>query len=358
MGASAMRTSVRIVVILLAGTAIIASCAVIQPPPGGPEDKRPPAIVETIPRPDSAGVARNIAPAIVFSEKVDPTSFKNRVFVYPPVEFERLRVRGERLEISFRDELPETTVCLLVRAGVKDYHRVESKQNYLLFFSTGDSIARGEVSGVILFKEKPDSSAVVELFEIHGDTTLDVRTATRSRVSFAGKDGVFALRALPADGSKFLLRAFSDRDGDSRYSEGKEFAALYPQTIVLGPFRERFEEVRINIIDPNEPGSIDGRIVNETQFRTPPTVCISPAGAGKKTLAARADSTGAFVLSRVPPGAYLFSAFIDVNPDTLCGTYFAEGDTTRAIDEPRVALPDTLRLKPGELKTLQPVTIR
>lgn len=353
-----MRDYIRTIVILMAETTFIAACAVIQPPPGGPEDKRPPAIVETIPRSDSAGVARNIAPVVVFSEKVDPASLKNRIFVYPPVEFDRLTVKGERLEIRFKDELPETTICLLVRAGIKDYHRVETKENHLLFFSTADSISRGEVSGVILFMEKPDSTGVAELFAVRSDTTLDLRTAKRARVSFAGKDGRFELRALPADGSTFLLRAFSDRDGDSRYSEGKEFAALYPHTIALEAARERLEEIRINIIDPNEPGSIEGRVVNETQFTMPPTIRLSPAGTGRKMFAARADSTGTFVFSRVPPGAYLFSAFIDIKVDTLCGTYFAEGDTTRALNEPCVSLSDTLRLKPGEIKTLQPLTIK
>ena len=67
---------------------------------------------------------------------------------------------------------------------------------------------------------------------------------------------------------------------------------------------------------------------------------------------------GAFTLSRVPPGAYVFSAFIDVKPDTLCGTYFVKGDTTRAIAEPCFTLPDTLRLKPGETRKLDPFTLK
>jgi hypothetical protein len=353
-----MRDVVRTAIVLLAVTAVVGACAVIQPPPGGPEDKRPPEIVETTPRADSAGVARNVAPAIVFSEKVDPASFKNRIFVYPPMEFDRIAVKGERLEIRFKDELPETTVCLLVRAGIKDYHSVESKQNYLLFFSTADSIARGVISGVILYKEKPDSTGVAELFAVRGDTTPDLRTAKRVRVSFAAKDGRFELPGLPADGSKFILRGFGDRDGDSRFSEGKEFAEVYPSPIVLDPSRERVDEIRINTIDPNEPGSIEGRILNETGLAAAPTVRLSPAGAGKRSFTALADSTGAFVLWRVAPGAYLFSAFIDMKADTLCGTYFAEGDTTRALNEPCVALSDTLRLKPGEIKTLPPVTIK
>ncbi len=352
------RASIGSACIALSGAAILAACAVMEPPPGGPEDRVPPSIVSTVPREDSARVARNVAPVFHFSEKVDPASFKNRIFVYPPVEFDRLRVKGERLEIAFRELLPETTICILVRSGIKDYHRVESKQEFMLYFSTADSIARGEISGIVLFKEKPDSAGVVELFEAAGDTAINMRTAKRSRVAFAGKDGRFALRALPTDGTRFLLRAFIDADGDARYSEGKEFAATRSDTIALDRFRPAREEIRIVIIDPNEPGAIEGQVANETAFPISPTVRLAPAARGAKPIAAWADSTGAFILSRVPPGSYTVTAFIDVKPDTMCGVYYEAADSTRALEEPCVALPDTLTIKPGERKTLDPITLR
>ena len=353
-----MRTSARRAAIISAGIGFLAACAVIQPPPGGPEDTRPPGILATVPAADSAGVSRTVAPEIIFTEKVNPASFKNSIIVHPPVEFERLSIKGERLVIHFKGDLPETTVCLLIRAGIEDYHRVKSKQNFLLFFSTADSIAPGSISGVILFKEKPDSMGVAELFSATSDTMPDLRTAKRARVSFASRDGRFELRGLPTDGAKFQLRVFADRDGDGRYSEGKEFAAIYPQPITLGPSQERVEEILLNIIDPNEPGSIKGSVINETGISSAPMIRLSPVETGGAMFATKADSTGAFVLSRVLPGAYLFSAFIDIQADTLCGTYFEEGDTTRALTEPCVSLPDTLRVKPGEAKTLEPITIK
>lgn len=352
------RSSAGRVLVACAGAALLAACAVQEPPPGGPEDRVPPSIVSTVPREDSAGVGRDVAPVFFFNEKVDPASFKNRILVYPPVDFDRLRVKGERLEITFRGLLPETTFCILVGAGIRDYHRVESKRGFLLYFSTADSISRGEISGIVLFKEKPDSAGVAELFEVAGDTAMELRSAKRSRVAFAGKDGRFALRALPTDGSKFLLRAFIDLDGDTRYSEGKELAALRPDTIVLDRFRPIREDVRIVIIDPKEPGAVDGRIVNETPFRTAPTVRLAPAARGVQAIAAQADSTGAFILSRVPPGSYTVSAFIDVKADTMCGVYYEAADSTRALNEPCVTLPDTLTIKPGERRTLDPITLK
>jgi hypothetical protein len=311
-----------------------------------------------MPAPDSAGVARTVVPVITFSEKVDPMSFKNRVFTFPPVTFDKLSVKGERLEIRFKGELPETTMCVLVRPGIRDYHRVESKDNYLFYFATAPSLGAGEISGTISFKDKPDSTGVAELFAVPRDTVFNIQRAKRSRVAFAGGDGSFDLRCLPADGSRFFLRAFADRDGDSRYAEGKEFATMYPDTIALDPLRSRIEGIRITIIDPNEPGSLQGSIVNETGFKGPPMVRLSPAWTEGKALAVRADSTGAFRVKTVPPGPYLLSAFIDLKADSLCGSYPSPEDTTISLAEPCVTLPDTLRFAPGEAKTLEPVKLR
>jgi len=351
------RTSAGKVLIACAG-ALLAACAVQEPPPGGPEDRIPPSVVSTVPREDSAGVARDAAPVFFFNEKVDPASFKNRIFIYPPVEFDRLRVKGERLEIAFRGLLPETTFCILLGSGIRDYHRVESKRSFMLYFSTADSIARGEISGIVLYKEKPDSAGVAELFEVAGDSATDVRSAKRSRVAFSGRDGRFVLRALPADGSRFLLRAFIDTDGDARCSEGKEFSTLRPDTIVLDRLRPIREDIRIVIIDPKEPGAVDGRIVNETAFRDAPTLRLAPVARGVQPLVARTDTTGSFIFSKVPPGEYTVSAFIDLKPDSICGAYYDAADSTRALDEPCVKLPDTLTIKPGERRTLDPLTLK
>jgi hypothetical protein len=337
---------------------LAAACAVMQAPSGGPEDKTPPRVIETVPAPDSAGVARDVTVRVVYSEKVDPTSFKNRVSILPREEFSHLKVRGDRVEIGFAHDLPETTFCLLIGAGVRDYHRVENKRPYLLFFSTADSIETGKVSGFITFKGKPDSAGVAELFAVRPDSATEMRSSQRARVAFARKDGSFTFEALPTDGSRFLLRGFIDLDGDGRYSGGKEFATVYPDTIALRPLRRIVEDLRIDVINPNEPGSVEGQVVNETAFKLPATVRLDPIEAGRRWLSTRADSIGKFVFASVPPLSYRVSVFIDVKPDTVCGTYVEAADTAQALPEPCLVLPDTLRLKPGEVKKLEPITVR
>jgi len=346
--------------VILCGVAVLAAaCAVMEPPSGGPEDRTPPRVLSTAPPADSAGVSPGVRPVITFSERMDEESFKNRVMVFPPLPFDRLKVRGESLEISFDTLFPaDTTVCIVLRPGFRDNHLVSSPLGYTFYFATADSMAGGQISGSILFKEKPDSTGVAELFELRGDTAFAVDRTKPSRAVNAEALGRFAFRGLPAGNAQYVLRAFTDRDGDGHYSPSKEFAALYPDTIVLTPAAPVRENVTVRVIDPNEPGSIAGRVVNETALGRPATLRLEPFAKGVRVKTAEADTTGSFLLAPVQPGMYRLSAFIDMKPDTLCGSYVEAADTTKTLSEPCVTIADTLVVKPGEAKTIPAVTLK
>ena len=342
-----------LVVILL-----LAACAVVKPPSGGPEDTIAPRVVSTAPRPDSAGVARDVKPVITFSEKIDGTSFTNKVLVFPPASFGRLRARGENFEISFASPLPETTVCVVLRPGIKDYHQVATKESYTFCFATADSMDSGAISGWVLLKDQPDSSGVAELFQIRGADTIKVYTARPSRIALADHGGTFAFRGLPTNDARFLLWGWIDVDNDGRFTQGKDYDALHPDTLLLTSRAHLVEALRLKVINPKEPGSIAGRVVNETVFKIRPTLRLESLKQGERARVANADSTGNFLLTALLPGSYRLTAFIDVKRDTLCGTYASPTDTAIVSREPCLTLPDTLVLKPGEEKKLAPFTLK
>ncbi|UCF03959.1 MAG: Ig-like domain-containing protein [bacterium] len=346
----------RPLVVLLA--LAITTCAVIEPPTGGPEDTEPPIIVEYSPRPDSTGVSRETSVRIAFSEDLDSESFKNRVRFYPPVEFDRVTVKGNRLEIRFRELLPETTFCVLLAAGFKDHHGVRSSRNEQFYFATSDSIERGQLSGHILFKSKLDSISVVKAFEIRADTAINVFKQEESRIAFTERDGSFRLRALPADSSRYLLWAFRDETGDGKYTSGKDFSLLFGDTLLLTTDKTTIDGLVINVIDPNEPGSVQGRVINESGIDELAMIRFDPLLPGEPPLLAVADTTGHFKLIKVRPGGYLFSAFLDIAPDSVCGSYPDPLDSTATLQEPCFEMPDTLVIGPGESKTLEPVLLQ
>jgi hypothetical protein len=333
------------------------SCAVVQPPSGGPEDREPPHIVSVIPVPDSAGVERETDIRISFSENVDGETFKERVRLYPAVGFDEIKVKGNVLRIRFSESLPETTLTLLLSAGYADLHGVRTKESFISHFSTESEIQNGTITGKVLFKEQIDPNGVVKLHEIVPDSALSYKTDRESRIAFAGEDGSFSFNALPTDSTPFIMWAFSDTDDDGIYVEEKEFHELYPDTLRLTPSRRIATEKFINIIDPNEPGQIIGRIMDETGFGLAPTVRLVPILPGEPPFVFRADSTGNFVATNIPPGRYLMQAFVDIAMDSMCGTYSSPDDSTLTLREPCFELPDTLVIEPGGEKTIEPVTL-
>ena len=152
--------------LLLTSMITFLSCAVMKPPEGGPKDETPPRVIDISPQPGSSGVDRASPIRITFSEKIDGDSFKKLIQVYPPLEFGRIGAKGEAFEISFKEELPETTICVVIRKGYTDQHRVKAKKGIEFCFSTADSIDTGSISGQVLFKMAPDSTGLAKLVAV------------------------------------------------------------------------------------------------------------------------------------------------------------------------------------------------
>lgn len=336
---------------------LAAACAVQKPPSGGPADKTPPRLVGTSPVPDSTGVGRDEPVRLVFSERIDGESFKSLVRVYPPLEFESVRGDGPALEIRFRDAMPETTIVVAVSGGYLDYHGVKSGRPILLRFSTADSMPAGVISGRVRFKGIPDSSGVVQLFAVRPDTTIDPANDREDLVAFADSRGNYDFDALPADSASFLLFAFIDADGNGRRSGEKEFAQLFPDTVLLTSERPERLHLEFDIIDPNEPGSVEGIVVDETGLGVSPLVVLMPLLPEEPRIAALADTSGLFALPRIPPGRYIFTALIDMRQDSLCGDYPSPEDSTILLPEPCFTAPETLFVMPGKTVTLEPFTL-
>ena len=72
------------------------------------------------------------------------------------------------------------------------------------FFSTLDRLEIGEISGKILFKQKPDSNAVACLVQVRSDTLGAIFSEKESRITFADKYGNYRFRALYFNGAPAL----------------------------------------------------------------------------------------------------------------------------------------------------------
>ncbi len=141
--------------LLLCLALLCQSCAMRRAPSGGPEDKTPPRVVRTFPRPDSTNVRSLPYIEIEFNENVDRNSLREQVGMMPepPGGFEIKWKGGKILRVVLKDSLdPNQTYIVNVGTELRDYRGNRLKAPVVITFSTGENIDRGQISGQILAK--------------------------------------------------------------------------------------------------------------------------------------------------------------------------------------------------------------
>jgi uncharacterized protein (DUF2141 family) len=215
------------------------SCARQGYPPGGPADTTPPRILQVIPSPDSTRVSRNTSLFFTFSEKIDPKSFEQAIFITPsPVPFEeeenglQFKWHGGKVELRFPDSLrANRTYVVTVGTEVRDVRSNRMKDSFSFAFSTGDSLDRGEMRGQV-FADKP-AGALVLAYALEGNTEPDPAKQYADYYTQLGEAGGFVLTNLaPGTYRVFVL---TDSDGDRLYTRGEEMIGIPPRDAVITP---------------------------------------------------------------------------------------------------------------------------
>jgi hypothetical protein len=329
----------------------------VEPPTGGPEDKTPAKVDEIFPERDSTGISRDASVRISFSEKIDQESFRKKIIVYPEIEFKEIKVKDNVLEISFEKELPETTICLFLQKGYMDGHGVKAEDAEIFYFSTSDSLEAGLISGYILLKGKLLPGGMAKLIYAEGDTAKEYYNKKELRTAPCDKTGRFEFKYLPTDGTPYMVWGFVDINGDGSFNSDKELSMLHPETLYLDSADPMSKSFTMNIIDPNEPGEVKGIAENNSGIDFPVTIFVADIEKEDKRYYTLADSLGGYRIPGIHPGKYLLSAFLDIQADSVPGNYIDLDDSTTTRIEPRVILPDTIKVGPGEKKDIPKLSI-
>ncbi len=315
---------------LALGLASTLACATIEAPTGGPVDETPPVLAASSPDSGSVGLAPFDRFELVFSEKVQPLPAERILKLYPPLEIRKSGWSGRRrLVVELAGPVPADTVLLIeIPAGLTDVHRVRSAATTIVPLATAAAFPPGVIHGVLREEEGPAGRGVVELFALPPDS-LEWFQQDPLRRAAADSLGRFALRWLPVPGGPWLLRAFTDLDGDMRPGE-KEGQRLLPDTFAVsfeGPERDAGAWI---LYDPRTPGRIvmppvdpdpwtgavcgwSMRIAEEDSGWTPSHGRRIPRGL---RVAAPGDSA---VWPDAGPGPTRLILFVDVDGDSLHG---------------------------------------
>lgn len=332
------------------------SCAVPVPPSGGPEDTEAPRIIATIPDSAATGVPVSTPLAVTFSEKMARSKLERLVTTHPPFEVGEVDWDGNTMTIKpLQPFVDDTTYLVTVKPGYRDSHNVPGTAEYSYPFATAAHLDSGSISGSVLFRRKATGSALVRCFVLRADTSFDPATRRPDRETGTDDNGTFRFSYLPTDGSRFIVWAFQDQNSNGYFERDKEFGQGFTDTVSLDAGSPRKSGVAIAIIDPTEPGEIEGVITNQTGADSVPiAVALDAMKDTVVTVAAYifCDPDGSYHIKKVPPGRYVLRSFIDFKPDSSCGAYPCHDDTTRMCIEPCALYPDSVIVGPGERLTL------
>ena len=339
---------------------LAASCAIPQPPPGGPEDKTAPVAVASSPADGESGVRPDTDIEIEFSERLSGERFDRFVEFSPEVSIAKTRWKKERLIVEPGDTLhPDTTYVVRIRPGYTDAHNVKSDRPYEFGFATSSAVDTGSIAGRVYFRRKPSGKAVVRLFALPKDSSFTPEAARPDREVVTAEDGAYELKYLPTRGVRFVVWAFHDDNTNWLFEPEREAGTTLADTLVLGEHVTRLELQDIWIVDPKEPATVEGRVLNATPLDSiPVTVTLHEVlDTIPPTYCVRADKQGRYRFEKVMRGTYVLLAFLDLKSDSLCGTYPCPGDSSAVCREFCAEYPDSVVVEPGEERRLKDLRI-
>lgn len=197
----------------LAVSAFLLHCAKIEPPPGGPVDKTGPTILNTDPRTEAVAVPAGDEISVDFSEKINAKSIEGAIFISPHT-MGKLRYKWQDRTLIIKlphDFTPNTTYVVNIGSGVADLRNNRMEKSHQFAFSTGESIDRGKVSGMVFQNGKPVSGVTVAVYDtfqvasiVKGDSIIP------PFLTQTGNDGEFLIDYLPA--GRYFLFAFQDKN--------------------------------------------------------------------------------------------------------------------------------------------------
>jgi hypothetical protein len=254
----------------------------------------------------------------------------------------------------------DTTYVVRVKPGYRDAHGVTATAWHEFAFATGAVIDTARIEGVVYLRRQPAAKAIVRCFRVTGADSVDPEASRPDRETAARVDGRYALRYLPSNEARFRVMAFVDQNGNGAYDRGTDPVAVSPDTVVLLPQVPVVSAVNLNVVDPNEPGTVRGVVINETGIDSARVMAglYAEADSARAVYLGLCDSTGAYEIGMVKPGAYTLRCFIDLRADSTEGNWPCAGAGAAGCREPGARLDAPVVVKPGDTFEAPALVIR
>ncbi len=208
------------------------ACAKQMPPRGGPVDRTPPTIKEIIPTPGQTNVALDTKIEIVFSERMQPNTVEEAIFISPwPSEVIEFDWGGKKLKIKFSDNLKRNrTYVLTIGARSSDLRNNRMEDSYSIAFSTGDIIDQGEITGRVYNKADVEGTLVCA-YDLQVNAAPDPTEILADYYTQCNAEGNYNL-AYVAPGH-YRLFAIDDKDFNRKYTKGIDAIGITNSDVTL-----------------------------------------------------------------------------------------------------------------------------
>jgi hypothetical protein len=330
--------------------AYVLACAVDAPPPGGPVDEIAPVVIGTFPSSDSAGVDPGTEIGFTFSEGMSRARVERMLSLSPEIEIGQVRWDKNTIYIKPAQPLhPDTTYIVTMSPGFRDFHKVASKKGYQFAFATSAAIDSGTISGRVYFRREPTKNGVVRCFILPVDSGFNPEAIRPDRQAVTDDEGNYELKYLSTTHVSYVVWAFEDKNNNLTFAPGNESGTALEDTVVLTPESPHAGGLDIFIVDPDEPLTVAGVVINDSgldTFEVSVALYADSLGAPPAYMVT-CDTTGAYTLENVHAGLYLLRAFIDMNADSICGEYRCLDDSSLVCVEPCIQYPDSVVFEPG-----------
>jgi len=205
----------RLLVVALAGAALLLACASVGTPPGGPPDKAPPKIVAVKPEsgamvPDFHGDA-----SIQFDEVIDEMAgsgggmspLEKQVLLSPVAGQVKVNWHRTRVSVKPKEGWKRRVYRLEIMPGFSDLRRNRTDSAKVVLFSTGPEIGHARIGGIALkwLEQAVLVRALIEAVPLPDSVGY---------LTMADSGGQFNLTNLQP--GHYIVYALSDDNGDRR----------------------------------------------------------------------------------------------------------------------------------------------
>lgn len=160
-----IRLSYLLLGLLLVAVGFSACARMGAAPTGGPKDLAPPVLLKSLPQEGSTGFdAKTVT--LDFDEYIVLQN-TDKIVVSPPLSKISYQGNLKRITILIEDTLqPDQTYSINFKDAIGDLHESTPLRNYTYYFSTGEKIDSGRISGQVLdaFTLQPIKEASVSLY--------------------------------------------------------------------------------------------------------------------------------------------------------------------------------------------------